>query len=254
MNYQKPVVAMVSNALLASTAGVVATLGISALQPALGATVTYDFSVNIPAGNSYAGTHNGSFSYDDSTSLVPCKGTQSVNGQPVQVDTVCAVPEINSLAVQFNFLGNTYTEQQDFDYTPNGSKFPSLYFPTVGTIGSAPDFLGGLSFLVVPPTSPVGFFIVGSDFFVGNIDDGDPYDSGTQVGSVLYALRPITPPDPEPEPPPDTGGGDEGDDDGEAVAVPEPSEIAGSAIAVGMLGAAWYWRRKKVKPVNLDRD
>lgn len=221
MKYQKPVVVPVSKALISTAAGIAATIGVLTSEPALGATVTYDFVVDVYEG-AYIGKYNGSFSYDGSTALIPC-----LSGG---VLASCATTTDNNLTVQFNFLGNTYTEKQEYDIG-----YPRVFFPLSATSG-------GLSFLVVSPSAPVGFFFVGNTFQIGNTEGDNPYD-GVEVGKVNYTLRP---PDPQPEPPPP--------DDGGAVAVPEPSEVAGSVLALGLLGIGWYWRRSKTTAINLDKD
>ncbi|MGQ9872022.1 PEP-CTERM sorting domain-containing protein [Leptodesmis sp.] len=106
---------------------------------------------------------------------------------------------------------------------------------------------GGLSFLVVAPQAPVGFFILGHEFRVGNVEGDNPYDSGVAVGTVAYTLR-SPQPDPQPGPHPDPA-----PDDG-AAAVPEPSEIAGSAVALGLLGVGWYRRRSKAVVMDQNKN
>lgn len=194
-------------------------IGVLTSKPAVGATVTYDFTVDVYTGD-YIGKYDGSFSYDDSTALVPC-----LSGG---VQASCATTTDNNLTVQFNFLGSTYTEKQERD-----SGYPRVFFPLSATSG-------GLSFLVVSPTAPVGFFFVGNTFQVGNTEGDNPYD-GIEVGKVAYALRP-----PDSQPGPGTGSGSGSDpDDGGATAVPEPSETAGSALAIGLLSLGLYLRRGK---------
>jgi hypothetical protein len=263
MSYQKPVVVPVSKAFF-STAAIAVLLGMGSPNPAIGATVTYDFTVNVPTGT-YAGQHTGSFSYDDSTTLVSCTS----NGQT----TVCAVPSINQLTIRFNFFNKTYNETQDVDYVPPpnvnpDSEYPKVFFPISGAPGSSPS--GGLSFLVAPNGTDPGFFILGYDFYANSsLIALNSLTADSLVGQLTYALRPVTPPDPqpgpdpdpqptpEPTPPIDNGGGDNGGgnggDDGGAVAVPEPAEIGGSVLAAGLLTLGWYWRRRKVKAIDLDK-
>lgn len=228
----------VSKTLLSTAAGIAAMVGVLNAKPALGATVTYDFTVDVYTG-AYVGKYNGSFSYDGSTTLVPCTS----NG----IETTCATPSANNLTVTFDFLGTTYTEKQERDQSDD---YPRVFFPVSPTSG-------GLSFLVVSPQAPVGFFILGNQFRVGNVEGDNPYDSGVVVGNVLYALRPLPDPDPQPGPDPDPypdPSPEPDPDDGGAVAIPEPSEIAGSALALGLLGLGWYRRRSKAVPIDQDKD
>lgn len=233
MNYQMPVVVSVSKALLAA-AGMAAIVGVLNSKPAMGATVTYDFTVDVYTG-AYLGKYNGSFSYNGSTPLVPCT---------TNITTVCATPEANNLTVQFNFLGTTYTEKDEYDVG-----YPRVFFPISGTAELNPS--GGLSFLVVPPKASVGFLFVGHTFQVGVTEDA-PYYSGTQVGTVSYTLR-LPDPEPGPKPDPDPDPLPDPDDDGGAIAVPEPSEIAGSTLALGLLGIGWYRQRRKAAVSDRDK-
>lgn len=228
MNDQRPVVVSVSKALISTVAGIAAMVGVLNSKAAMGATVTYDFTVDVYTG-AYIGKYNGSFSYDGSTQLVPCRSGG--------VSTVCANRIENNLTVQFDFLGNTYTENQERDLSAD---YPRVFFPLSETSG-------GLSFLVVAPQAPVGFFILGHEFRVGNVEGDNPYDSGVPVGTVAYTLR-SPQPDPQPGPPPDP------DPDNGAAAVPEPSEIAGSTLALGLLGLGWYRRRSKAVVMDQDKN
>jgi hypothetical protein len=229
MNDQRPVVVSVSKAIISTAASIAAVVGVLNSKAAMGATVTYDFTVDVYTG-AYIGKYNGSFSYAGSTTLVPCKSGG--------VQTVCANRIENNLTVQFDFLGNTYTENQERDLSAD---YPRVFFPLSETSG-------GLSFLVVSPRAPVGFFILGHTFRVGNTEGDDPYGSEEDnVGNVVYKLRlpnPDTQPGPPPDPAPDNG----------AAAVPEPSEIAGSTLALGLLGLGWYRRRSKAVVMDQDKN
>lgn len=216
-------------------------VGVLSSKPAMAATVTYDFTVDVYTG-AYVGKYNGSFSYDDSTAPISCES----GGAP----TSCLTPTDNNLTVLFNFLGNTYTEKNERD-----SGYPRVFFPSATNLSLAEaNGYGGLSFLVVSPQAPVGFFFLGYKFRIGNTEGADPYGlENDPVGNVSYTLRPPLP-DPQPEPTPDPSPDNPPPDDDGATAVPEPSEIGGSALALSLLGIAWYWRRSKTAAIDPDQD
>lgn len=238
--------------LLGAIAGATA-LSLVTASTAQAAVLNYAFEVKIDQGP-YTGIHRGSFRFDDAK-LAPCFTMPGNN---------CATPGDSGLSIVFNFLGNTYTQESDADYSggreiqnpqdPAGPpviippfKFASVYyFPEQEAKGRNP-FL--LSLLVMDPESETNFAILGSKFSLGfskyddpnNIDDAD--DPNYAVGKVTYTRLPGLPPE-EPSPcqlDPDSCN---------PAAVPEPSEIAGSVAAVGLLGLVWRVRRKRT-PLKL---
>ncbi len=219
--------------LLPAIAGVVA-LGLTAdIKPATAAVITYDFTVDVTTGQ-YLGKYDGQFSFDTSNPLLPCPGT----------DITCATPAQNGLKVSFNFLGTTFTTQDDIGFTQG---FPAAYFfPESTTIPYS------LSFIVAPPTSSVSFAVLGGDFYVNFPRFPTVGDSTQDVGTVAYTLVVPTPPPvyPPPAPPPEEPPSPACGTDGCATAVPEPSEVAGSVVAMGILGAVWRLRRKRFTPLE----
>jgi hypothetical protein len=215
--------------LTATLAGTALAIGGSA-QPAAAVNLSYGFTVNIFAGNPYAGTYRGAFTYDYDLAnkpLQPCGGAN-----------FCATPATHGLTVRFPFLGKTYTEQDDLDFLRTNGLFPQVVYdtptPTVANGGLRRLALG---FAVIPPTAnPTGFFIFGEQFRTGeNTDILFAEDGRVQVvGNVAYSA-PMFPPAPPPPPPC-------GDN---CAAVPEPSEIAGTVVAVGLLGGVWRLRRRR---------
>ncbi len=118
-----------------------------------------------------------------------------------------------NLSIQFDFLNRYYTEKNDLNYgnTTYLYDYPVAFFKD-GT-------LIGLDFLVVPsqfnpPQPDVGFRIFKDAFYVGATDN---FHSGTLVGAVTY---------------------------GDTAAVPEPSEIGGAVVALGLIS---FWMIKKSK-------
>jgi hypothetical protein len=180
------------------------------------ATLTYDMTVDVTQGQ-YQGTYQGSFSYDAINPLQPCQdGTSGT----------CATVQQNKLSVLFNFLGKIYSEKQDIDYD---SGFPAVYFQN--------NTLTGLSFVVVPPTSNISFSILGRSFYMGFETYPDPLTKQGLVGTVSYKLKQFPPaPAPAPAPIPPCSGNCE--------SIPEPSEIAGSALAIALIGLGLKLRRK----------
>ena len=224
--------------ILAATVGTLLlrlTLGVESAQ-AFG--LTYDFTVNIDStfcadGNpaqlsqpcrTYidAGTtYQGQFSYDDATltgkdfeDLTPGSGNLAAYDPQLALKVTQG-----SLELLFDFLGRTYTEQDDFDY--QDSRFV-LSYPRIRFSNGT---LLGLDFLVPPAKSGIGFRIsrfqaepslVRDDFFVYVMGgDGSIDTSGVRVGSVTYTAT---------------------------AAVPEPSGIAGVLVAGGFIGLR-LWKR-----------
>jgi len=228
----------------------------SALKPLLGAIVgataltfvspadaeaavlRYGFDVTINQGTNADSTYQGTFEFDDSK-LVPCVTSPN---------DLCATPGDNALKVVFDFMGKRYTEKSDVDYNGRPElripplKFASLYFiPTLKDQGLEPYVL---SLLVMAPETQTNFAILGQVFSFGFPKYSDPNQVSTAedpnfwVGSVKYTRVPELPPEyPSPcQTDPDSCN---------PAAVPEPSEIAGSVVAVGLLGIFWRSRRKK---------
>lgn len=223
--------------LLGAIAGATA---LSCLSPAVAeaAVLRYGFDVTINRGTNAGSNFRGTFEFDDSK-LVPCVTAPG---------NLCATPGDSALRVVFDFMGQRYTEKSDVDYNGRPEfripplKFASLYFiPTLREQGLEPYVL---SLLVMAPETQTNFAVLGQVFSFGFPKYSDPMQVGTaedptfQVGSVRYTRLPDTrPTDPSPcKTDPDSCN---------PAAVPEPSEIAGSVVAVGLLGLFWRSRRKK---------
>jgi hypothetical protein len=192
------------------TGAVVAALGtMVSIEPASAARITYDFTADVPTGT-YQGSYKGNFSYDD-TGLVRDGDLEFAN------------PSKSGLTVNFNFLGKTYNEQADSGFNTSGNdQFPKAFFRSGNLLG--------LSFLVIPPTSDPGFMIVAKESVIPGPDtpltDGfyvgtNPSSYGDRVGNVSYSLR------------------------SNSEAVPEPSEVAGTVVAIGLLGLGLKLRKGK---------
>ncbi|MEX0270050.1 hypothetical protein AB3R30_12970 [Leptolyngbyaceae cyanobacterium UHCC 1019] len=178
------------------------------------ATLTYEMTVDVPQGN-YQGTYQGDFSYGASNPLQPCQDSPTFT---------CATVKQNKLSVLFNFLGKIYSEKQDVDYEFG---FPAVYFDD--------NALAGLSFIVTPPTLDISFSILGESFYMGFGVYPDPLTQQGLVGSVSYKLKLQFPQSP-PTPPPCSEN---------CVSIPEPSEIAGSALAISFLGLGLKLRQNR---------
>ena len=203
----------------------------STANSAQAVTLTYGMTVNVTQGI-YQGTYQGNFSYDNSNPLQTCQDSPAFT---------CATVKQNKLSVLFNFLGKTYLEKHDRDYEFG---FPAVYFQD--------NALAGLSLIVTPPASDVSFSILGKSFYMGFKTYPDPLNQQELVGSVSYKLQlppppappapptppaPPAPPPPLPEPIPSCPGNCE--------SIPEPSEMAGSALAIALLGLGLKLRRNK---------
>ncbi|MDX2240157.1 MAG: hypothetical protein NW224_05690 [Leptolyngbyaceae cyanobacterium bins.302] len=232
--------------LLGAIAGATA-LSLVSATTTQAAVLNFAFEVKIDQGP-YSGTHKGSFRFDD-TKLAPCFTVPSQN---------CATPGDSGLSITFNFMGNTYTHESDVDYNggrevedpqnPTGPrvvmppfKFASVYYyPDQEKKGLNPYLL---SLLVMAPTSDVNFAILGNSFRIGFPTYGDAGNSAFDLGKITYSRLPGTQPgDPSPcqlDP-----------DSCNPAAVPEPSEIAGSVVAVGLVGLFWRFRRRRT-PLKL---
>ncbi len=163
-------------------------------SPTQAATITYDFDVNVTSGPLDNNIYEGSFSYEDST----LKG--------IGLETVGVAEE---LSVSFEFLGGTYTEADDNNFSFN---FPIVEFKNGSFVG--------LQYIVndIPNNSIFAVF--------GNDPDGlggenrfqyvDVNSFEVSQGSVTYSLRSHSTP------------------------VPEP----GTAAGLSVLGFWWLLRRK----------
>ncbi|PZV19353.1 MAG: hypothetical protein DCF22_00290 [Leptolyngbya sp.] len=211
-------VAVVLKTVSAIAAGAIS-LGSLTSKPAQAVTLTYDMTVDVTQGN-YQGTYQGSFSYDNSNPLQPCQDSAAFT---------CATVKQNKLSILFNFLGKTYSEKQDLDYELG---FPAVYFQN--------NALVGLSFVVIPPTSAISFSILGESFYMGFETYPDTLTKQGLVGTISYKLKQL-PPGPAPGPAP----GSVPPCPGNCESIPEPSEIAGSALAIALLGLALKLRRKE---------
>jgi hypothetical protein len=146
------------------------TLGIASIQiePAQGATISYDMTVNNLDGSLAENDFTGSFSFDDASLMGVGSEFLSVND------------------LSFDFLGTTYTENDD------NSSF-----------GVEAEFLDG-DFLGLSYSTDVqfsflpGFFSLSDSYFAYDLGDED---NGT--GDVIYTKRPNNP-DPSPVPEPTT--------------------------------------------------
>jgi hypothetical protein len=220
---------MAKHALVICAGSLIGAAAISAaIAPsAKAAFLTYDFTVNVTSGGAI-GRYDGNFRFDASKPLILCDAVRGF---------YCANPVDNNLTVQFDFLGKTYTEKDDSGF----NLFPNVVFNSpVINAQSSQDV--ALSFLVSPPQAD-GFFIFGGDFRMGR--GTDLFSEATSVGNVVIRTlqlpgpQPGPQPGPHPEPVPEPCAGDS------CTAVPEPSEIAGSVVALGLLGLVWRSRRKR---------
>lgn len=214
------------NPIALTVAGIAALGCVASGAPAEAATVTYDFTVDITTGNT-VGKYTGNFSFelDPATNpLRPCSTNSTL---------LCAFANTHALTLAFNFPGrpnNAYTGADDRD----GGAFPAVYF-------TQQNVLVGLGFIVGPSATNQSFAILGREFYQGFVDYPNTTTKANLVGAITYALRPPSGPGSGP-------GNDPCDRDPDScnpVAVPEPSEIAGSAIAVGLLGGWQVWRKRQ---------
>jgi hypothetical protein len=205
----EPVVT-VSKTIGAIAAGVISLWHLTS-NPAQAVTLTYEMTVDVAPGN-YQDTYQGSFSYDSSDPLQSC---------PDLPTFTCATVAQNKLSVLFNFLGKAYSEKQDIDYEFG---FPAVYFQN--------NTLTGLSLIVALPPSDISFSILGKSFYSGFETYPDTLTPQGLVGSVSYKLQ-QSPPAPAPAPA----------CPGDCESIPEPSELAGSALAIALLGLGLKLRR-----------
>lgn len=213
--------------LFAAVVGATALVAAVEVSPVKAAILNYAFEVTVDQGPYAGGIYRGNFKFDNSN-LVRCSPAST---------RFCATPAQNALTLSFTFLGQTYNEQSDADYLTSGQSFPSVYFYPERVNTTLSPYV--LSFIVLPPTSPVSFSILGDYFFTGFSGIGDANDPAKLSGKVSYTLLPDNKP-PGELPPCQV---DPKFCEGEAV--PEPSEIAGSAVALGLMGLVWRSRRRK---------
>ncbi len=183
--------------------------------PAQAFNISYDFTITVPTGT-YAGVYKGNFKYDDAG--LAGQGSEWVS------------PRQGNLSVLFNFVHTQFSQIQDRDFQVD---FPRVSFQDGKLLGLdflvianplAPNFPG---FRIAAQNDPRG---VRAGFHVGvstSVDDN-------LVGSVVYTLRAGGA----------SSGGASSGSPGDAAGVPEPSEIAGSLIALGLAGLGLKYRRK----------
>lgn len=198
---------------------------VTAIKPVHAFSVTYNFTVQITS-NAYEAqgvlngtTQTGSFTYN-SDGLTPYDADRLVETRDEY-----ASPSKGNLTLTFNFLNNRYVEKDDLNY---GSQF---YVPDYPAALFSDGKLQGLDLLVVPsqfqpPQNALGFRIYKDTFYVGATGSSSS-ESGLLVGTVAYNNTATSPP----SPPPGTG----------VAAVPEPSEIGGAIVALGVFG---FWLKK----------
>ncbi|MBF2029776.1 MAG: PEP-CTERM sorting domain-containing protein [Oscillatoriales cyanobacterium C42_A2020_001] len=211
--------------LIAAAAGVTALVVAVEASPVEAAILNYAFEVTIDQGPYAGGIYRGNFKFDDSK-LVRCSSASP---------RLCATPAQSALTLSFTFLNQTYNEQSDADYFTSGQSFPAVYYYPERENTTLSPYV--LSLIVLPPTSPISFSILGDFFFMGFLGIGDADDPTKKAGKVSYTLLPDKPPGETP------CERDPASCEGEAV--PEPSEIAGSAVALGLMGLFWRSRRRK---------
>lgn len=155
-----------------ATAGVVlscAAMEANFMKPALAATITYDFTVDVTSGSLAGIQGSGFFSYDDSTLKGIGLETLRANG---------------GLDISFEFSGKTYNETDDINF-PN---FPMVQFQDSSLLG--------LSFLAEEP----GFaFQIGTPNPAPDVFGGDEFIYGVRPdidgeGVVSYSSRPVPEP------------------------------------------------------------
>lgn len=177
---------------------------VSVIKPAHAFSITSDFTVQITS-DAYEnqGLMNGTLEYGSFT-------YDNANLTGIGSESVSGSK--GSLSLQFNFFNKLYTEQNDLNYGVKSYlyDYPIAFF--------ADGMLLGLDFLVVPPQfqppqNDLGFRIFKDTFYVGATDN---FNSGTLAGTVTY---------------------------GDSAAVPEPSEVGGAIVALGL----GIWAMRKVK-------
>jgi hypothetical protein len=195
----------------------------------------FAFRVTVDQG-SYQGVHTGTFRFD-TTRMMDCPNSPRYK---------CATPTASNLSLIFNFMGTTYTQASDVDFANATAQFPAVYYlPEREAVPLESRSLFSpyiLSLIVMPPQTNQSFAILGDSFYTG-FNAVHEADKVPVTGRVSYFQLPNSNPAPAPPPPspcqlnPDSCEG--------SAAVPEPSEIAGTAIAVGVFGLFWRLRRQK---------
>lgn len=128
--------------------------------PAKAATITDDFRIDVTTGSLVGEQYMGSFSYDDD--LLTGTGVETINAS-------------DGLAVNFDFLGQTFTEEDDFGF----DNFPTVQFDNGNLIG--------LNYLGVKPSTTVTI----GDESTGSGGDFFTYDDdsvGSGEGRVTYSI------------------------------------------------------------------
>ncbi|WP_421656474.1 PEP-CTERM sorting domain-containing protein [Leptothermofonsia sp. ETS-13] len=204
---------------LATVVGATALSFMVATNPAQAARITYNFTINVPTGE-YTGTYQGNFSYDDAV-------LTGKNPTPTTLESVS--PSFGELEVEFNFLSVQYTEEDDAAFF----SFPKVYFDNGQFVG--------LSFLVVASGTNPGFFIVPKQVteFGKEVEEKGGLLVGTtnfsfgELISTLITYQRVL-----------GGAGDPEDPEDPTAAVPEPSEIAGSLLGLGLLSLGLRLRKR----------
>jgi hypothetical protein len=144
-------------------ATVAAAISIAAIgaKPTQAAVINYNFTVNAISGSN-PGQYFGSFRYDDST--LTNAGVETLGVE-------------DGLALAFNYLGTTYTEEDDIDYD---------FFPIVSFNNGK---LLGLSYFVADQ------FLIGGDTNNPDVGGNKFYAitqsvNTTQIGTVSYTQVP----------------------------------------------------------------
>lgn len=238
----KPVLKSLIGAIAGATA-----LSLLTTTTAQAAMFNFAFEVKIDHGP-HIGSHRGSFQFEQSR-LVSCLYSPNL---------LCATPTDSALSLSFNFLGNTYSEKDDFHYEAENAKFAAVYyFASRETVSQELRHLYSpyvLSLIVLSPQAEESFAILGDHFFMGFSSLADAANPARYAGRLSYfqlpdlapevpddPLKPpsVRPPKPSDPPPCVTG-------TCSSAAVPEPTEIAGSVVAAGLLGLFWKLRRKRI--------
>lgn len=193
------------------------------------AILNFAFRVTVDQGP-YQGVHTGTFRFD-TTRMIDCPNSPKYK---------CATPTASNLSLLFNFMGTTYTQADDVDFF-KPAQFPAVfYYPEREAVPPAYRSIFSpyvLNLIVMPPQTNESFAILGDSFFTGFNDVGNA-DKVPMTGRVSYFQLPSTSPG-LPSPCQLNPASCQG------AAVPEPSEIAGTAIAVGVFGLFWRLRRQK---------
>lgn len=165
----------------AGTALSLAAMEATSVHPALAATITYDFTLNVTSGSLAGIQGSGFFSYDDST----------LTG--IGLETL---GDSEELSISFDFLGKAYNETDDTDFPD----FPLVQFQDSSLLGLSfftakndefrfqiensapnPDVLGGNEFTFSSPRDIEGSGVV-------NYSLRPVPEPGTVSGVVLLGL------------------------------------------------------------------